>query len=150
MAFKKISLVFLIVSWVMMALVTEGILGGDPGPYEKAPWAILGGLAAQAITIWMMAKRIWRERRSLRNALARGIGTGVGVFMIGVLVGSIINTVIAYLSGDGSPVGETVVDYGLKPLYWLSIFGIPCAAMLGALYGMAVFRIAGRTAGGAR
>lgn len=106
---------------------------------NKSLWAVVfsfekyNGLlpvTCGAITALLFARLFDKVIKSELYIL-RGLVLPSTIFLAGVLVGSGFNMINF---SEEYTLGSQVFDYVFKPIYWLSLFGLPSAWILGTAY----------------
>lgn len=88
-----------------------------------------------SITILAVAKLCDRKVTSERYWL-RGLLLPVIIFMSGVIVGCLFN-IMNYAAEY--TFASQFYDYVIKPIYWLTVLGLPCAIFLGTALFIVVY-----------
>jgi len=128
--FRKSAFLTLTLSIPALLIVCSAIVGFS-GTFlfvSQWPFQILAAFTCMATFIWFTAPLI--ASYCARHFLIMGCYF-VAVFLIGAVSGSATSML---LYGDSS-----FTDYIVKPVYWLSIFGVAPAFVLGVI-GAAIYR----------
>jgi hypothetical protein len=135
-AFRKAVYISIILSVVGLALVCLPLVGlRDTGKFASA-WLpqIVAGYAAMILMIEVVGIHL----RSELTRVWAGAAFALALFIVGVLAGSAASMVIYQ---DFDP-----VSYVLKPLYWLGMFGLIPALLIGCI-GAAILRSTSKMTG---
>jgi hypothetical protein len=103
------------------------------------PVGVATGAAATLAASWWLGGRV-RPRlqaASLARAVALGASVAVTTLQIGILSGSLPQL---FFDADVERwgLGTELLAYIVKPLYWMNLFGLVPAIVLGAFFGVTV------------
>lgn len=139
----KSSLIGLVTAYLLMA----GILMGD-SLMDALLWIrmvdfwpnLLVGLAGLFLSAYVFGG--WAGKEIIekgRNHYFVGIKYGLIILFFGSLFGNTVGFVTEGLSelGQGSP----IIDYYVKPLYWIFIFGLIPTIIIGCFFGRRIWKL---------
>ena len=95
------------------------------------PFQVLAAIAA-VLSIAMLGAKVIGKARSRRGALWSAVALTIGAYLVGVILGSLVNLLI---SGDPF-FREDVRSYFVGPLVAFCIFGTPLALAVGIALGL--------------
>ena len=120
----------LVLAWGLLT-----ILGGS-SVIPRFPLSVtIGAATVLLVASWLGGQFASRPARSSSWAPAFGAFTAVVALELGVLLGS-IPELLADLRTGSTGLGAAVFDFVVKPLYWVSLFGLLPAILLGLFFGV--------------
>lgn len=121
--------------------VASGIVAalGAGSVIRDFPVGVATGAAATLAASWWLGGRVQQrlEAASLARAVALGASVAVATLQIGILLGSLPQLFVE-ADVERWGLGAELFNYIVKPLYWMNLFGLVPAVVLGAFFGVTV------------
>jgi hypothetical protein len=122
---------------LLLALVVLVFLGGT-SLISRFSINLALGAATTLLVAWSLGA-LWApsSRPSLGKATLFGAFVAVAALELGVVAGSVPGLITSQEIGR-SGLGTALFDFVVKPAYWVNLFGLVPAIVLGALFGIVV------------